>query len=1253
MSLSTDLTAQRLRELAGAAFMRGRAYCNDGNVRAIRINDESVTGVVVGGMPYQVRVSSDDGELSSECTCPVGHMYCKHAVALGLAYLEQHEPPETPSVALVGDGFATRPELEAWAREHHVLHALTYSAEPLCDELPTVLVQRSGLRYVLGRLVLRDVSSLDVAVRYVSDKRLTGAIVDAAARALRREADAVSDGIAEEKARETAVLGPALMQVWSRLLAEREPIRVHAFPRGRAARSRDVWNFDAKAATLSWKERGVTTSLAIDGEGNATLSCSCLARHARCTHSLALIDATLDVLEDPSQFALARRIADVMMQPGWERALEEFALLDANMDKPQPAIEVWWHIEHELGMLTLTPAVKKKSKRGAMSTGARMSASRLLTEHRDVLSEMDLQIAEQVASWSPVSRAAGSYAVRAFAALVGHPRVVVDERRDEPIAVRRVPLTFTAHSVGDHIRIEPSLDGARIPPKQLAALFTRFAANEPLVVIDEEPARCWLIDVSPQARQLWNVLDKHGDGFPRESHERLLGQLARLEHKLPLVVPPALKGLQLPADATTVMRLRLLPNVTLEIELFIRPGGGAPIFPPGSGPRDVMLVRDGARAYVRRDLGSEGARARAVLDGLPLDGAEEGPPFCFQIADNNVALELVAVLQTPRPGFEVEWLDEKPVVLTAVGPAALKVSVEKKRDWFGIIGELKIEHGRLELAVLLDAARRQQRFVRVDANRWQELSDTLRQRRLAISDQTFTARSHLELSPGAVPAIRALADDGANVSAAPAWEELTARLASSKTLNPSPPKTLKATLRDYQIEGYRWLTRVAAWGAGACLADDMGLGKTLQSIAVLLDRAGRGPALVLAPTSVALNWVSELARFAPRLQPVMYAEQGDRADCLKKLKKNDVLIVSYGLLVRDADALGATTFATLVIDEAQALKNPNTQRAKAARSLDAGFRIALSGTPFENHLGELWSLFSTVFPGLLGSLEQFRERYAIPIEGSGDPNARAALARVLRPFLLRRTKAEVASELPSRTEIQVPVALSTEESQLYDDARMAAVAELSRQGKGIRNEQQRFAVLAALTRLRLLASHPRLYDPRSTVASSKMRRLLELLDELRREGHRVLVFSQFTSHLALVREELDKAGFATTYLDGSTPAKTRATLIDAFQNGHGDVFLISLKAGGTGINLTAADNVIHLDPWWNPAVEDQATDRAHRIGQTKPVTVYRLITHGTIEEKILAMHVDKRSLVASVLDGTNAAAKVTTQDLLALLTNDA
>ncbi|HEY0993879.1 MAG TPA: DEAD/DEAH box helicase, partial [Kofleriaceae bacterium] len=399
----------------------------------------------------------------------------------------------------------------------------------------------------------------------------------------------------------------------------------------------------------------------------------------------------------------------------------------------------------------------------------------------------------------------------------------------------------------------------------------------------------------------------------------------------------------------------------------------------------------------------------------------------------------------------------------------------------------------------------------------------------------------------------------------------------------------------------------------------------------------------------ALNWVHELERFAPTLTPVLYGEQADRARVLARLRKKDVVIASYGLLVRDADELAKTPFATLVLDEAQALKNANTHRARAARKLDAQFRIALSGTPFENHLGELWSLFAIVFPGLLGSWEQFRERFAGPIERGKDADARAALSRVLRPFLLRRTKQEVARELPSRTEIAVPVVLSKDEWELYEDARLAAIAEIDRQGKKVREEQRRFQILAALTRLRLLASHPRLYDGRSEVASSKLRRLLELLDELRSEGHRALVFSQFTSHLALVAGELDRAGYTSLYLDGATPAAERARRIARFQAGEADVFLLSLKAGGTGINLTAADYVIHLDPWWNPAVEDQATDRAHRIGQTRPVTVYRLIARGTIEEQIVAMHGDKRALVAGVLDGTDVAARLTTKDLLALL----
>ena len=928
----------------------------------------------------------------------------------------------------------------------------------------------------------------------------------------------------------------------------------------------------------------------------------------------------------------------------------------AQPEKRRPVVEVWWRIERELGTLTLEPLVKKQTRTGAFTAGARMPAARMLDELRDVLLPQDLAIAEALATWFPGLRAAGSYPVRAFVAAVGHPRLLAIQEGvgDVPAVLARRPLGFTALPAGEAIRLEPSVDGARFSPRLLASLMTSFAPDEPMFTGDPTSDRFLILDVSPDARRVWDVLAKHGDAFPPESHGELLAQLAQLEPRLPIEIPAELKGTQRSSSIRPVVRVRLLPDVSLELELFVRACPNAPLYPPGAGPKDVLLVEDGERSYVRRQLADEPALARAALASLAIDPAQldEGPPGCFRIADTNEALRIVQALAEPPPGLDAEWISERPVIGTSPALPALRVQVTREHDWFGLSGDLKLDVGRLELAVVLDAARRQQRFVKVGEHRWVELSDALRAQLRGLADQTFVGKKRLELSPGAVPAVRALGEAGAHVEQAASWQLLTDRLAGSLRLRPRAPTTLQAKLRDYQVEGHAWLSRIAAWGAGACLADDMGLGKTVQAIALLLDRAKLGPALVLAPTSVCFNWVDELARFAPSLRPIVYTDAADRDACLAKLGPRDVLIASYGLLVREGARLASRKFGTLVIDEAQALKNPTTRRARAARTLDAEFRIALSGTPLENHLGELWSLFSIVFPGLLGSWDQFRDRFARPIEKLDDPEARAALSRVIRPFLLRRTKAEVARELPARTEIQVPIALSAEEHELYEDARLAAVAELARAGKAVRDPQHRFQVLAALTRLRLLASHPKLYDPTSQLGSSKLRRLVELVEELKAEGHRVLVFSQFTSHLALVRPELDAAGITCLYLDGSTPAGQRKTLIQAFQAGEGDAFLISLKAGGTGINLTAADYVIHLDPWWNPAVEDQATDRAHRIGQTKPVTVYRLIARGTIEEKILDMHGAKRALVAGILDGTDVAARLTTKDLLALLSSD-
>ncbi|HEY0251541.1 MAG TPA: DEAD/DEAH box helicase, partial [Kofleriaceae bacterium] len=803
---------------------------------------------------------------------------------------------------------------------------------------------------------------------------------------------------------------------------------------------------------------------------------------------------------------------------------------------------------------------------------------------------------------------------------------------------------------GAQIRLEPTVDGARFSPRLLQPLLQSFG-SEPLLLIEPEHDRVLMIDVGDDARRVWTALDKHGDSFPPEAHAQLIERLARIEGRVPIAVAPKLMGDRLHEPATVILRLRVSTVATLELEGFIRPAKGAPLFPPGVGPRDVMVLRDGTRGYVKRVFEREHHDLQAALASLPLQDAQEGPPGVFRVDDPDTALAIVAKLEEANDGIEAEWLDQRPRVISAPQMQHLKVQIDQKRDWFGVTGQLKVEQGRIELAVLLDAARRQQRFVRLDANRWVELGQLLRERLQELADRAFEAQNgRIELSVGAVPFVEKLVDLGADVTVDETWKNLSQRLTAATKLKPKPPASLHATLRPYQIEGHAWLARLATWGAGGVLADDMGLGKTVQAIAILLDRAKSGPAIVLAPTTVALNWVDELKRFAPSLNPVVYGG-GDRVAMLRDLKKKDVLIVSYGLLARDANQLQHVKFATLIADEAQALKNPRTERAKAARMLTVEWKLAMSGTPLENHLGELWSLFALVFPGLLGSWDQFRSRYGAPIERDHSERARAALANVIKPFLLRRTKSEVAPELPSRTEIMVPIALSSEEANLYDDARLAAVAQIGKKKSSHDpdDNKQRFEVLAALTRLRLLASHPKLYDPASSIASSKLQRLLELVDELRAEQHRVLVFSQFTSHLALVRAELDRAGIAYHYLDGSTPQKERAELVKRFQAGEHDVFLISLKAGGTGINLTGADYVIHLDPWWNPAVEDQATDRAHRIGQDKPVTVYRLVARGTVEEKILNLHGAKRALVAGVLDGTDAAAKLTTRDLMDLL----
>ncbi|MDR3616538.1 MAG: DEAD/DEAH box helicase [Candidatus Obscuribacterales bacterium] len=464
------------------------------------------------------------------------------------------------------------------------------------------------------------------------------------------------------------------------------------------------------------------------------------------------------------------------------------------------------------------------------------------------------------------------------------------------------------------------------------------------------------------------------------------------------------------------------------------------------------------------------------------------------------------------------------------------------------------------------------------------------------------------------------------------------------------PQSFAATLRDYQRVGLTWLHFLAKQKLGGILADDMGLGKTVQLIAHLClvkeeleanqmkDTKPQAPFLVVCPTSVLPNWLSECQKFAPHLKTVAYHGTA-RDETLEDFESTDLIVTTYPILTRDVELLSHFHYSGIALDEAQTIKNHGTKLAHAARQLKAQYRFCLTGTPVENHLGELWSQFEFLLPGLLGDQSRFRIKFRNPIEKEGNSERKQTLAKRIKPFLLRRTKQEVAKELPDKTTVVQKIELSSAQKDLYETVRLASTKQVREQitQNGFNNSH--IMILDALLKLRQVCGDPRLVNLSAARAlnsankirhSAKLEELLEKLSQLVMEGRKILVFSQFTSMLSLIAEELKARQLEFVTITGDT--KDRKTPVDNFQNGMVPIFLISLKAGGTGLNLTAADIVIHYDPWWNPAVEEQATDRAHRIGQTKKVFVYKLIARGTIEEKMLELQERKRELANSIYD---------------------
>jgi len=816
--------------------------------------------------------------------------------------------------------------------------------------------------------------------------------------------------------------------------------------------------------------------------------------------------------------------------------------------------------------------------------------------------------------------------LRVIHALAGHGALFLKEGND-PIRSLQVRQGRPG------LKVEPQRDGLQVslwPPYEGSA-FEAVRDRFDLLTV---------FAFAPEHLEMANLLGHRGLTVPQSAADQVEMALAGLEAPLDGAEEepgPALETV----EADPVPELELSPlNLGLKARLRVRPVPGGPACRPGEGTRSVVLERKGHKRTLVRDLEREVQLAERVRAACP----GRLPGWTWLLDEPADCLALLQALEPLQDGVRILWPKgerfKRPLKASA---ARLHLGLSGAGRWFELEGELRLDEGRVvELqALFASLSKAQGEFVPLGEGLWLHLESHFRASLQDLQDWAVPQDQGLRLAPAAALALAGLAREAGGFQAPPAWSVQAKAIGRALAMELAPPAGLRAALRPYQEEGFCWLARLAEAGLGACLADDMGLGKTLQALALLLHRASRGPALVVAPTSVVGNWSREAARFAPALAVRVFGE-GDRAGLLAEAGPHDLVLCSYGLLVQERERFAAKAWNVVILDEAHAIKNPQTQRSRAVMALRAEARVAMSATPVENHLGELWNQFQFLDPSILGTSDHFTRTFAGPIERDQDQAAHQRLKRILRPFLLRRTKAEVLQELPPLTEIIHEVILSEEERIFYEALRRDALIRLAGPGG-----EGAVHILAALMRLRRACCATSLAVPEVDLPSSKLDAFLEILEELRENGHRALVFSQFTDHLALVRRHLETMGIVYQYLDGRTPAGRRHQAIDAFNAGEGDLFLISLKAGGTGLNLTAADYVIHLDPWWNPAVEDQASSRAHRLGQQRPVTVYRLVARDTIEARIVDLHRTKRSLADGILEGSNVA--LGSEELMRLL----
>ena len=926
----------------------------------------------------------------------------------------------------------------------------------------------------------------------------------------------------------------------------------------------------------------------------------------------------------------------------WELLLEELTPhTEGNQQKEERQVRVSYIID---GYHCVEPREQTRLQSGAWGAGRRMTIERF-KQGADYMDDIDRQIASTADRWD--------YDLdleKVLPYLIGSDRVYTGRYApftpvtiDEEKPYLMIERTKTAFSVKSNIG---SAD-----------------LSEPVVYRKDSDTHYTVITMTDRQRSYYQKLLAIG-GFPLEAEEQLREFLPKVSDVVEVHSDLVEGGTTLEhRDGTPQLCLQALPQDGspghYSVWCSARPlADGKTLFEAGQGLNPCVAELDGVRYQVTRDIKGERANLellRTFISDNDLTELDADELFTDRTAiDMNAEglLMLMDFVRQQADHFYMEWPEGGQLNLKMAQPSAWNISLRSKSGWFEVEGEIPIDDETvLTVGQLLQLVAESPRggFIRLNDTDFLALSDKLRKQLARLESLTVSNRGHLQISEFHASLLGSALSGELEIKHDKRIDQLQKKIKQSMARQPETPKTLKAELRDYQTDGYQWIARMTGWGAGVCLADDMGLGKTVQTIAFMLHTAEQGPALVATPASVVFNWQRELQRFAPSLHVEVLNTATDRKGLVEQAAAGDVILTTYGLFVTEDEVLCGKQWNTVCLDEAHVIKNRQTKTSAVVMKLQATHRIILTGTPVQNHLGELWNLFQFANPGLLGSHEQFRQKYIVPIEQQENKERSRQLKRIVSPFMLRRTKQEVIEELPDKTEINIPVELSDDELAVYEVIRRRAkqLLEDERSSSGVSVN-----TLAEIIRLRQAACSAELVEKNWKGECSKLTALSDLLQEIVDGGNAVLVFSQFTSFLAMVRQQLDKQKQPYLYLDGSVPVRQRDQLVQQFQHGDCPVFLISLKAGGLGLNLTGANYVIHLDPWWNPAIEQQATDRAYRIGQRQNVTVYHLISQHTIEEKILRLHQTKRNLADAMLEGTNESHKLTSMDLLAMIDQD-